>query len=79
MAATDYGGQPHGFLASEEAFRVVKDLHSRNLLVPIVGDFGGPSAIRAVGAYLRQKEATVAAFYLSNVEQYLKRDGVWEA
>ena len=30
---------------------------SRNLIVPIVGDFAGPKALRAVGAYLREHGA----------------------
>jgi hypothetical protein len=46
-------------------------MQENNLIVPLVGDFGGPKAIRAVGQYLRDREATVMAFYLSNVEQYL--------
>src|SRR5262249_38282750 len=45
MVATDYSGQPRGFLASEQAFKTVKDLESRNLIVPVVGNFGGPKAI----------------------------------
>ena len=35
------------------------------------GDFGGDKALRAVGDYIRQHNATVTAFYTSNVEQYL--------
>jgi hypothetical protein len=77
MAATDEAGQARGFLATEEAFAFVKDLQSRNLIVPVIGDFAGAKAIRTVGAYLKQKGALVSAFYLSNVEEYLRRDGVW--
>jgi len=47
------------------------------MLVPIVGNFAGPKALRAVGKYLKEHQATVAAFYLSNVEQYLNQDGIW--
>lgn len=75
MATTDGSGQTRSYLSSEEAFEVLKDLETKNLLVPIVGDFGGPKAIRAVGKYLQEKGATVSAFYLSNVEQYLYQDG----
>ena len=45
------------------------------MLVPLVGDFGGGKAIRTVAKYLHEKGATVSAFYLSNVEQYLYQDG----
>ena len=50
----------------------------KNLVVPLVGDFSGPKAIRAVGAYLKEKDAKVSAFYLSNVEQLLQQDGKWD-
>jgi hypothetical protein len=73
MTATDDASIPRSFLATEENYAVVKDLHSRNLIVPVVGNFAGPKAIRAVGKYLRARKAFVAAFYVSNVEQYLAR------
>jgi hypothetical protein len=59
------------YLASEANFRALKQLEANNLIVPLVGDFAGPKAIRSVGAYLKEHNATVTAFYLSNVEQYL--------
>jgi hypothetical protein len=34
--------------------------------------------LRAVGKYIRDRGATVSAFYLSNVEQYLYQDGIWQ-
>lgn len=64
---------PMAFLATEENYRVVRDLHRHNLIVPVVGDFAGPSAIRSVAEYLHERQLTVTAFYLSNVEQYLFR------
>jgi hypothetical protein len=79
MTATDSNGRAHSYLASEEAFAVVKSLQARNLVVPIVGDFSGPRALRAVGAYLKSKSAIVSAFYVSNVEQYLRVGRVWGA
>ena len=47
--------------------------------MPVVGNFGGAKALRAVGAYLKQKSSVVSAFYVSNVEQYLRQDGIWGA
>ncbi|MGB7218903.1 MAG: hypothetical protein WBD07_08845 [Vicinamibacterales bacterium] len=79
MTATDEGGVGRGYLATEAAFTFLKNLESRNLVIPVVGDFGGPKAIRAVGAYLKAHAATVSAFYLSNVEQYLYQDSKWTA
>lgn len=77
MTATDAGGQSRSYLATEDRFAFVKDLEARNMLVPVVGNFGGPRAIRRVGAYVKEHGATVSAFYLSNVEQYLRMDGLW--
>jgi hypothetical protein len=77
MTATDAGAVAHGYLNSEESFRFLKDLESRNMVVPLVGNFAGPRAIRAVGQYLKDKGAKVSAFYLSNVEMYLQQDGLW--
>ena len=79
MTATDGRGESRSFLANDALFGVMKDLESRNLVVPVVGDFAGPKAIRAVGKYLKDKGATVTSFYLSNVEQYLAQNGVWQA
>jgi hypothetical protein len=75
----DGQGVNRGFLGSEDNWRAMKDLETRNLLVPVVGDFGGTKAIRAVGAYLKEHGAVVSAFYLSNVEQYLNRSGTEDA
>ena len=77
MLATDEAGVYKSYLASEDRFAVMKNLESKNLVIPVVGDFGGPKAIRAVGAYLKAHGATVSTFYLSNVEQYLEQDRKW--
>jgi hypothetical protein len=79
MSATDAEGVPRSYLSSDDRFEVLKALHERNMFVPIVGNFGGPRAIRQIGEYLKQKGARVSAFYLSNVEQYLRQDGLWSA
>jgi hypothetical protein len=79
QTADDGQGRARAFLATEDAFRFVRSLHQRNLIVPVVGDFAGPKALRAIGAYVRERGATVGTFYLSNVEQYLFGSGVWDA
>jgi len=71
MAATDQMGEARGFLANETTFTFVKDLEQRNLIVPLVGDFAGPKTVRAIGAYARRNRASISAFYVSNVEEYL--------
>ncbi len=79
MAASDANGELRSFLATDERFLFLKELESRNLVVPLVGDFAGSKAIRAVGEYLRRNGATVSVFYVSNVEEYLRQDGVWSS
>jgi hypothetical protein len=77
MVETDRAGHNHGYLASEESYRALRDIERSNMLVPLVGDFGGPMAIRRVGEYLREHGATVSFFYTSNVEQYLFQSDAW--
>ena len=79
MVGTDANGVPHGYLANEEHFRVLKEMQTRNLVVPVVGDFAGPKALRAIGRYVRERQATIGAYYVSNVEQYLFQDGLFDA
>jgi hypothetical protein len=75
MAATDLAGLNHGYLASEENFKIVQDLEKRNAIVPIVGDFAGDTALVGVGRYLKEHGAVVNVFYVSNVERYLFEQG----
>jgi hypothetical protein len=80
MASTDAAsGSERTFLASDANFAAIKAMERDNLIVPLVGDFAGPKTLRALGAWLRGHGATVSAFYVSNVEQYLERNGVWRA
>jgi hypothetical protein len=75
MTQVDVNGKPLSYLASEESFRVIKDLYTRNLIVPLVGNFAGPKTIRAIGDWVRTHGETVHAFYVSTVEHYLRDDG----
>jgi hypothetical protein len=77
MTATDGEGHPRSFLSSPESFAYLKMMHTKNLIIPVVGDFAGTKALRAIARYLAEKHAMVGAFYLSNVEQYLGREGRW--
>jgi hypothetical protein len=78
MTQTGDGGAALAYLGTDEAFAYVKQLQARNLVVPVVGNFGGPKAIRAIGAWVRDRGATIGAFYVSSVEPYLKRAGTFE-
>jgi hypothetical protein len=76
--ATDFDGREWSYLSSEELFARVKSLEERNLLVPVVGNFSGPAALAAIGAWVRRRGGIVTTFYASNVEQYLWQEGTWE-
>ena len=63
------------FLATDADFQYVKALHARDRIIPIVGDLAGSAALANVGRYLDRTGLRVSAFYTSNVEFYLFRDG----
>ena len=75
MQMTDEEGVNRSYMGSEENFKVLQDFERKNLIVPVVGDFAGPKAIRSVASYLKEHDAFVSAFYVSNVEQYLFQQG----
>jgi len=71
MTAKEVDGGPRSYLESEASFNEVKKLQTKNLIVPIVGDFAGTKALRAVGDYIRDHGAVVRVFYGSNVAENL--------
>lgn len=73
----DQNGKLGNFLATKEDYEFVRDLHRKNLVIPVVGDFAGKKALSAIGDYLRKGGFTVTAFYTSNVEQYLFQNVVF--
>jgi len=75
----DQNGKLGNFLASRDDYDFVRGLHLKNLIVPVVGDFGGKKALPAIGEYLRKRDLTVTVFYTSNVEQYLFESGSFAA
>jgi hypothetical protein len=75
MEMTDRAGKNWSFLVSKENYDRVRAMHQKNLIVPLVGDFAGPKAIRMAGQYVRDHDAAVNVFYLSNVEDYIQ--SVW--
>ena len=75
----DLRGLRANFLAKEEDYRFVRELHLRNRIIPLVGDFAGSKTFAAIGDFLRENGHSVSVFYTSNVEQYLFRSGVFGA
>jgi hypothetical protein len=70
-------GGHRAYMAAESTFVFLRGMQEKNLIIPVVGDFGGPKALRAIAKYLSDNSATVSAFYLSNVEQYLFQYDSW--
>lgn len=75
MAATDLEGVAWGFLASEANYDAIRGMHSKNLIVPVVGDFAGDTALPGIASFLENHHANVDVFYVSNVERYLWDQG----
>jgi len=71
MMETDGQNRNRNFLTSDSNYQFVRQMQQKNLVVPVVGDFAGPKAIRAVAGYVRDHGAEVTAFYVSNVEEYI--------
>lgn len=75
----DRAGRPSSYLATAEAFAVVQTLQRRNLVVPLVGDLAGATALPALGRWIGAHGEGVSCLYASNVEFYLARDGTLDA
>ncbi|CAN5128437.1 hypothetical protein BH09GEM1_BH09GEM1_13390 [soil metagenome] len=75
----DASGQQRGYLASEAGFQLIKSMHRRNLIVPVTGDLAGAHTLSGIGGYLVEHGERVSVLYVSNVEDYLIRDGTFAA
>jgi hypothetical protein len=72
MVATDGRGKNWSYLDTEDRYRYVRDLQQKNLIIPLVADFGGTKTIKEIAKYLKEHGSTVSVFYISNVEDYLE-------
>ena len=70
--STDGRGKNWVYLAREESYKRIRDMHQKNLIVPLVGDFTGAKAIRTVAQYVKDHGSTISVFYISNVEDYIQ-------
>ena len=71
MTGTTVEGEFASFLNSEDAFSFVRNLHLRNLVIPVVGNFAGGKTLRAIGTFAEAHGTSVSLFYVSNVEYFL--------
>jgi hypothetical protein len=79
MVTPPGGGASDSYLASESNFAAVKNLQSRNLIVPIIGDLAGQRAMPMIASWLRERHTAVSTVYISNVEQYFRARHEWDA
>ncbi len=73
----DSAGRQANFLATEDGYQVVRDLQARDAVIPVVGDLSGASAIVKIGKAIAARNEKLSAFYVSNVEFYLFREGTF--
>lgn len=71
VLARDTGGAERSYLAREDDWRYVKQLHDANRVIPLVGNLAGDRALPGIARELRAAGTTVSALYTSNVEFYL--------
>jgi len=72
MRVHDGEGRNRNFLAAESNYQFVHEMQLKNLIIPVVGDFAGPKALRGIARYLQAHTAEVTTFYVSNVEEYIQ-------
>ena len=77
LLETDRQGHRANFLASEDDFQFVRSLEKRDLVIPVVGDLSGASALVEIGRLMASRGDRLSAFYASNVEFYLFGDGTF--
>jgi hypothetical protein len=64
-------------MASDRNFQFVRSLELGDRIIPVVGNLSGPRALGAVGAAMNERRTLLSAIYVSNVEDYLFRDGAF--
>jgi hypothetical protein len=77
LLATDARGHEWNYLASEDDYQFLRGLEGRDRVIPVVGDVAGPRAMRALASDIGERGERLSAFYISNVENYLFRDGTF--
>jgi hypothetical protein len=71
----DRSGHQANYLAAEDAFQYVKTMEGRDRVIPVVGNAAGEHALAAIAQLVAERGDKVSVLYISNVEQYLIRDG----
>lgn len=75
---TDRSGRRWHFLAHDADFQFVRKLQRQDLIIPVVGDLSGPTAMAAIASLLEERGERLSVVYASNAEYYLASRGVFE-
>jgi hypothetical protein len=78
LLETDLAGNQQNYFNSEDDFQFLKKLEDQDMVIPVVGDLSGPQAVKAIGQYIAEIKERVSAYYVSNVEFYLQRQGTFD-
>jgi hypothetical protein len=79
LVEVDRAGNQLNYLAADSLFQFVKKMQAEHRIIPVTGNAGGTVALRKLGDEIRSRGLVVSAMYMSNVEQYLFRDGLFPA
>jgi hypothetical protein len=74
LIETDRQGHHWNYLASEDDYQFLRSLQQRDLVIPVVGNLSGPTALAAIAGLMTERGDKLSAFYTSNVEFYLFGD-----
>ena len=77
LAARDRRGHPSHLLARESWYQAVRAEHLGDRIIPLVGNFAGPATLPHLADWLHARHLAVAAIYLSDVEFFLVRAGLY--
>ncbi len=77
LLGKDPEGTVGNYLGTENAFQYIKALQSQDLVIPVVGNLSGPSALASIGSAVAQRREMLSVFYASNVEFYLFGEGTF--
>ena len=77
MILEDPQGKQLNIFNRRDDYLFVRNMHIENKIIPVTGNFAGTGALLRLAEYLKERNLTVSAFYVSNVEQYLFQDGIF--
>ncbi|KPK91499.1 hypothetical protein AMJ80_07310 [bacterium SM23_31] len=73
----DPAGKQLNAFNSREDYVYLRTMNLENKIIPVTGNFAGSKALSAVAQFLKERNLTVTAFYVSNVERYLFQDRIF--